>query len=773
MERRKKKVSGAPTKTVDSVKDARFAHILKNPIYRPVPKKERKIEIDKRFQGMFNDEKFKLKYKTDKRGRPVETTTDENLKRYYNLEEEEVEEAVEKSTTSKKKKAKDVKAKAKQVEDDKEGEEEDSEDESGSDSAESDEEIEGDVKEDEIKTPLTKLKVDQATRKKLHSNEIDYARGEADFTSDESSDDDSSSAGDENEVSFEHDWGELDKDADRVEDGTRRLALCNMDWDRVRAVDLMVLLSSFLPPGGVIESINIYPSEYGKQRMAEEDVQGPKELVGDRVKTEVCSDDDEDFEDSNDGSGDSEDEDGEGSRYHREKLRQYQLNRLKYYYAVAEFDSRETAEKVYAECDGMEYESSAAKVDLRFIPDEMNFDEDQPKDSCTEMPDSSKYRPRFFTTTALQQIKVDLTWDETDPLRKELTEKIFDLKENVDDDDIRAYLATSSESEEDEDDEAGTEQVQDDPQKGSKQDSISKYKALLQSIETSEKKSKEKDCEMEITWGVGLKETTEKLVKKKMEEDEKAKRTPWEEMQDKQKEKRKQRKHERKRKVSKSDSDSDSSGNEDDQQPFSDDDVDIDMSDEFFRSEMQSNDILKEATKKSKKTKPEKASKFDKPAKDASLELLMMDDDDNKRHFSLKKIIDNENVSKAKKKRNMKKKRKLAEEASDSKNDDFEIDVGDQRFSALFNSHHYNVDPSDPNFKKTKAMEKIITEKQKRRGHGPPAAVETQSTTNDMDDTEAQSKKLGISKKAELSYLVKSIKRNTANLKSKKTKIRR
>jgi hypothetical protein len=71
--------------------------------------------------------------------------------------------------------------------------------------------------------------------------DVDYARGEANLYSDSSSDE--SSSDDEEEVAAEtfDKWGELDADAEQTEEPTRRLAVCNMDWDRVGAEDIFLV----------------------------------------------------------------------------------------------------------------------------------------------------------------------------------------------------------------------------------------------------------------------------------------------------------------------------------------------------------------------------------------------------------------------------------------------------------------------------------------------------------------------------------------------------
>lgn len=85
----------------------------------------------------------------------------------------------------------------------------------------------------------------------------------------------------------------------------------------------------------------------------------------------------------------------------------------------------------------------------------------------------------------------------------------------------------------------------------------------------------------------------------------------------------------------------------------------------------------------------------------------MLDDSEDK-HFSLKKIEERENNSKK-----LKGKKRKAETQSGA--DDFKIDVNDERFAALYTSHHFNIDPTDPRYKPTKATKELIEEKLRRR----------------------------------------------------------
>lgn len=443
-------------------------------------------------------------------------------------------------------------------------------------------------------------------------------------------------------------WGELDHDAESTDEISKRLAVCNMDWDRVGAEDLFLILSSFCPSNERVLKISIFPSEFGKKRMSEEDQKGPEELRGRRENS------------------DSESE-SENHKNDIERVRKYQVNRLKYYYAVAEFSSEEAANSVYTQCDGSEYELSATRFDLRFIPDEMEFNEDPPKEVCDTMPNIEKYKPKFFSTTALSLGKVDLTWDETDPQRLAAMQKAFD---DDNDENLKKYIANSSS-------ESDNEEKEEELQSEDDEKVIAKYRALLQN--SGDNPENESESENEMNKEMSFVPESD-IKKKEVNLDE---MTPWEKYLHKKKEKRKAKKAKK--------------GEESDEDDLEKDDElpsDVDVSDPFFKPEPE----------KAKKSMKKKKS----PEKSENLELLAMDSDDDRKHFDYKDIVKNEGKRK-KRKRGGKKEQKVAENE-----DNFQLDLADSRFSAVFNNPTYNVDPSHPSFKKTKSMASIIEEKQKR-----------------------------------------------------------
>jgi hypothetical protein len=109
-----------------------------------------------------------------------------------------------------------------------------------------------------------------------------------------------------------------------------------------------------------------------------------------------------------------------------EKLRAYEKNKLRYYYAVVECDSKETANHLYTQCDGMEFERTSHTLDLRFIPDDMTFVR-EPRDVAREVQDG--YKAPEFEMRALQHSTVKLTWDDDEPTRVKALRRKFNADE--------------------------------------------------------------------------------------------------------------------------------------------------------------------------------------------------------------------------------------------------------------------------------------------------------------------------------------------------------
>ncbi|XP_059294786.1 uncharacterized protein LOC132047819 [Lycium ferocissimum] len=248
----------------------------------------------------------------------------------------------------------------------------------------------------------------------------------------------------------------------------------------------------------------------------------------------------------------------------------------------------------YKTCDGVEFERTSNKLDLRFIPDSMEF-KHQPRDIATEAP--ADYEGLDFHTRALQHSNIELTWDEDEPQHIRTLKRQFN-DEQLADLELKEFLA-SDESESDASEEGDDREAKSAKRK-KKQDT---YRASLQSGEGSDGNDEEDDQDMEVTFNTGLEDLSKRILEKKDKQSE----TVWEAYLRKKKEKKKSRKGNSK------DSSEDESSDSD-QEP-------IDESEDFFIDEPSANQ-----DKSTRKGRQSLEASEEAEASRAELELLLADD---------------------------------------------------------------------------------------------------------------------------------------------------
>ena len=543
-----------------------------------------------------------------------------------------------------------------------------------------------------------------------------------------------------------------------------RLAVVNLDWDNIRAADLMAVFSSFMPSSDRIVNVAVYPSEFGRERMDREELEGPpKEIFGQNEPRgpgdgllSSSEEGDQEEEDERDGAEDerikkSIVKEDQGLEFNSAKLRRYQLERLRYYYAVLTCSSISAAEMIYNAVDGTEYLTTANFFDLRYIPDETDFSNDKPRDECARIPNG--YKPNEFVTDALQHSKVKLTWDADDRTRKEAQKRAFaGSRADIDENDLKAYLG--SDSSEDEasgalvvDATSATSVVNGNdmdskapntPKLSKKDAERQKMRALLglQSEPVSSKKPRAEQNapvgDMQVTFSSGLSEPNKGSVfENEPERDE----TTVEKYVRKEKERKARRKEKSKRKNEVDDATVGATADQAELIQASSEEIgpgdsatqDLGFQDPFFTAPS-SDKVTTTAQRKAEKRQKRDRRAADEAAsraKRAELELLMIDDKTRAQemnHFDINEIARAEKAAKKQQQQKKSSKKRLSEREKEAlamkERDAFEMNVGDERFTDVFRRSDFAIDPSHPRFKGTDGMKQLLEEGRRKRESG-------------------------------------------------------
>ncbi|KAK4949037.1 pre-rRNA-processing protein esf1 [Elasticomyces elasticus] len=668
--------------------DQRFSALSRDPRYRLPSKKDKRTSVDPRFGKLFTDQEFRKKATVDRYGRKIKSEQGtKDLERLYKLDKD------------------DAPGKKKKAEPEVVG--------SSEESAGSEDEVEV---EDE----------DEVGKRDPARDGFSESSSEEDLSEEEESDV-------EAELADETAGGEQTEDIPEGE-VTHRLAAVNLDWDNIRATDILAVAASFVTSGGRIERVTIYPSEFGRERLEREELEGPpREIFSSskqRAAAEEMDEEEDDEEEDEEDEEVSDDEDADekikqqllkgqaddGQEFDTTALRQYQLERLRYYYAIIECDGKSAAKAIYDSMDGREYLSTANFFDLRFVPDDTEFDE-APKDECTRL--SEGYKPNDFRTEALTHSKVRLTWDDDDTTRKEVQKRAFSRGE-IEDNDMQAYIGSD---ESDADSISSRRSAAEDrkARKKAEQRQLMREKLGLGSEPAAKSKSKKEEPvgDMQVTFTSGLSKA--KHGKDGIFENEPQDAESTRERYIRKERDRKQMRKDR-RKASRPDAETDEAGAGADavvEEVAAAEDAGFD--DPFFNDPASAAVVEKKAKKaeRQKKREAQAAKDEEDASRRKELELLMAEDQaDNVRHFDMREVEKAEKEAKRKGKKGKKSKKAATSEEAAEAGPGFNVDSQDPRFKALFESHEYAIDPTNPRFKGTEGMKVLLEEGRKKRKRG-------------------------------------------------------
>jgi hypothetical protein len=342
--------------------------------------------------------------------------------------------------------------------------------------------------------------------------------------------------------------------------------------------------------------------------------------------------------------------------------------------------------------------------DLSFVPDEMAFDAEY-RDEAIDDP-GTRYRAVEFVTDALRHSKVKLTWDDDDPERNHITRRSLTKKE-IEEADFKAYIASSSSESDNDPDPVSKKRSKKNAQRD-------KLRTLLLAGDDDElpegwgrddDAGKQDDVDMEITFTPGL-------IEAKNPEDE----TTMEAYQRKMREKRKKRKEEVKVKAT-------TVTNDEGRGQLG---KNVSFDDDFFEG-MSGSERESEVEKSSESAKRvSRTQDVGKPVPREEVKSDVKAEKKGKKKRGKKKVIDDDEVQ-----------------------DDFIIDVKDDRFKAIHEDYQFAIDPSNPHFKKTKSMVALIDERIKRQKRSRPEDETGARLPTKVDNTS-------------LKNLVESVKRKSA-----------